>query len=187
MRVSLINRAVLRSVKWVGKLLADKRGSSDLTVHLLLTAAGAAMVAITVPTLFSSSKSAANTFQNQVTVLEQGANPSGNTGGSGSGSGSGGSGWSFHIGSGGISGSTPWGSFGVGSKGGSVSGGGSGVAATGNAAMNSGASGGGAALANGGANATTNSGAGPALTGGGRKIKKRYYVRKKWKKSIKNM
>jgi len=54
MRVSLINRAVFRSLRWIGKLLADKRGSSDMTVHLLLTAAGAAMVAITVPTLFAS-------------------------------------------------------------------------------------------------------------------------------------
>src|SRR5690606_8890904 len=49
------------------------RGSSDLTVAPLLTAAGAAMVGMTVPTLFESSDTAARTFDRQVQILERGA------------------------------------------------------------------------------------------------------------------
>lgn len=49
------------------------RGSSDLTVALLLTAAGAAMVGMTAPTLFKSSDTAARTFDRQVQILERGA------------------------------------------------------------------------------------------------------------------
>ncbi len=67
-------------------LLSDSRGSSDLTVYMLLTAAGAAMVSLTLPQLWKSSDSAANTFRKQVVVLENGASPSG--GGTGSGGGS---------------------------------------------------------------------------------------------------
>ena len=69
------------------KLARCTRGSSDLTVTLLLTAAGAAMVGLTVPMMFKSSDMAANTFEHQVQVLQRGA------GGRGSGmSGLGGSG-----------------------------------------------------------------------------------------------
>lgn len=50
-----------------------QRGSSDLTVTLLLTAAGAAMVGMTVPSLFRSSDTASRTFDRQVQILERGA------------------------------------------------------------------------------------------------------------------
>jgi hypothetical protein len=69
------------------------RGSSDLTVTLLLTAAGAAMVGMTAPSLFKSSDTASKTFDKQVQILERGAN-----GGSGAGGG-GGSVPSFDMGS----------------------------------------------------------------------------------------
>lgn len=57
----------------LGRLLADDRGSSDLTVTLLLTAAGAVMVGLTVPAMFKSSDTAARTFDHQVQILERGA------------------------------------------------------------------------------------------------------------------
>ncbi|WP_394836796.1 hypothetical protein LVJ94_07795 [Pendulispora rubella] len=110
MRISIIRR--------VRTLFADRRGNSDLTTYMLLTAAGAAMVGLTLPSLFSSSNSAAKTFQNQVNVLERGANPGG-AGGIGSGIGSG-SGWTFNVGKDGVSVSGPGGISG------SVGGGGSG-------------------------------------------------------------
>lgn len=69
----------------LGKLLRDRRGSSDLTVGLLMTAAGAAMVGMTVPSLFKSSDTAARTFDRQVKILERGT--SGGTGAGGGGSG----------------------------------------------------------------------------------------------------
>ena len=81
----LIGRAKNGSFAWLKRFLADQRGSGDLTTYVLLTAAGAAMVAITVPSLFSSSQSAASTFQNQVNVLERGAG--------GTAAGGGGAGW----------------------------------------------------------------------------------------------
>jgi hypothetical protein len=59
------------------RLLRCKRGSGDLTVALLLTAAGAAMVGLTVPTLFKSSDTAARTFDKQVQILERGAGGAG--------------------------------------------------------------------------------------------------------------
>lgn len=52
---------------------ASIRGSSDLTVTLLLTAAGAAMVGLTVPTMMKSSDTASRTFDRQVKILERGA------------------------------------------------------------------------------------------------------------------
>jgi len=58
----------------LGRLLRDDRGSSDLTVTLLLTAAGAVMVGLTVPAMFKSSDTAARTFDHQVQILERGAN-----------------------------------------------------------------------------------------------------------------
>ena len=60
-------------VTFVRRLLRDRVGSSDLTVALLLTAAGAAMVGLTVPSLYKSSDTAARTFDQQVQVLERGA------------------------------------------------------------------------------------------------------------------
>jgi len=120
MRASIIRR--------VRTLFADRRGNSDLTTYMLLTAAGAAMVGLTLPSLFSSSNSAAKTFQNQVNVLERGANPGG-MGGIGSGMGSG-SGWTFNVGKDGVSVSGPGinGSVGGGGGGGSGGGGGAGGA-----------------------------------------------------------
>ncbi|MBS2015307.1 MAG: hypothetical protein JST00_20640 [Deltaproteobacteria bacterium] len=65
------------SIRFVARALArvfrDERGSSDLTVTLLLTAAGAAMVGLTVPAMFRSSDTAARTFDHQVQILERGA------------------------------------------------------------------------------------------------------------------
>lgn len=64
------------------RLLHDTRG--DLTTHLLITAAGCAMVGLCVPSLFNSSQRASNTFEKQVAVLENGASPGGgSTGGVG--------------------------------------------------------------------------------------------------------
>lgn len=69
-------------------LLRDQVGSSDLTVALLLTAAGAAMVGLTVPSLYKSSDTAARTFDQQVQVLERGAGGrGGGVGGLGGGAG----------------------------------------------------------------------------------------------------
>ena len=64
-------RSTIRSI--LGRFLRNERGSSDMTVALLLTAAGAAMVGLTVPSLFRSSDTAARTFDHQVKVLERGA------------------------------------------------------------------------------------------------------------------
>lgn len=65
-----IGRALVR-------LLRSELGSSDLTVGLLMTAAGAAMVGLTVPSLFKSSDTAARTFDRQVKILERGAGGAG--------------------------------------------------------------------------------------------------------------
>lgn len=69
------------------RLLADRRGSSDLNTYLLLTAAGCTMVGLTAPHLFNSSKTASNTFEKQVEVLQQGASPGGGAASSSSGAG----------------------------------------------------------------------------------------------------
>lgn len=90
------HRLLRRSGAWLRTLLRDRRGEGDLMTSLLLTAAGAVMVGITVPSLFESSDSAARTFRGQVDVLEKGASPSG--GGAG-----GGSGWDISIGPNGVS------------------------------------------------------------------------------------
>ena len=79
---------------FVRRLLRDRVGSSDLTVALLLTAAGAAMVGLTVPSLYKSSDTAARTFDQQVQVLERGA----------SGRGGGGLGGAGGLGAGGVPG-----------------------------------------------------------------------------------
>jgi len=55
------------------KLLLTTRGSSDLTVGLLMTAAGAVMVGLAVPTLFRASDTAGRTLDRQVQILERGA------------------------------------------------------------------------------------------------------------------
>ncbi|WP_394822988.1 hypothetical protein [Pendulispora albinea] len=131
MRAFAIRHAVRISWAQVRRLFADRRGNSDLTTYMLLTAAGAAMVGLTVPSLFQSSDSAARTFKNQVDVLEKGAN-GGSSGGSGAGGG--GSGWTVNVGKdgvnvsgpGGVSGSVGSGGVSVGSGGGGGGGGSSG-------------------------------------------------------------
>ena len=123
----LIGRAKNGSFAWLKRFLADQRGSGDLTTYVLLTAAGAAMVAITVPSLFSSSQSAASTFQNQVNVLERGAGgTAAGGGGAGGAAGGGGAGWQFNVGPNGVSASGPGGSVSAGTNGvsGTVGGGG---------------------------------------------------------------
>jgi len=155
MRASLIRRALRRSFGWMRKLLADRRGSGDLTTHLLLTAAGAAMVGVTLPSLFASSNSAANTFNGQVKVLEQGAGSGGGSGGPG---GIGGSGWNINvgIGKGGVSVGVGNGGVGVG-----VGNGGVGVG-SGSSGVNWGNTG-----VSGGTTSIGGPGAGGSLTGGG--------------------
>lgn len=66
--------------QWLPRLFADRRGSSDLNTYLLLTAAGCTMVGLTAPSLFNSSKTASNTFEKQVQILERGASSSGGGG-----------------------------------------------------------------------------------------------------------
>jgi len=166
-------------------LLADKRGSADLNTYLLLTAAGCVMVGLTAPSLFKSSKTASDTFEKQVEILQRGS-----SGGTGGGGGGGGSSWGggFNIGgvnvsvgsggvsvSGGSSGGSFSGSIGsgggsfsgsVGGGGGSISGGGtfgggSQVVTNGNATVTNGN----ATVTNG--NATVTNGNGTVSTGNG--------------------
>jgi hypothetical protein len=70
------------------RLLRDRRGSADLNTYLLLTAAGCTMVGLTAPHLFKSSKTASDTFEKQVEILQRGAG-GGASGGSGAGAGGG--------------------------------------------------------------------------------------------------
>jgi len=62
-------------------LFKDRRG--DLQTHLLLTAAGCTMVGLAAPSLYNSSQKCSNTFDKQVSVLENGASPGGGAGGIG--------------------------------------------------------------------------------------------------------
>jgi len=75
----------------------DRRGSSDLTTYLLLTAAGCTMIGLTAPHLFNSSRKASNTFEHQVDVLERGSSPNG-SGPIGAGD------WSISVGPNGVQG-----------------------------------------------------------------------------------
>jgi hypothetical protein len=77
------------------RFLRDRRGSADLNTYLLLTAAGCTMVGLTAPHLFKSSKTASDTFEKQVEVLQRGSSP----GGGGGGFGGGGAGGGWNIGS----------------------------------------------------------------------------------------
>ena len=83
---------------------SDSRGSGDLTVSLLLTAAGAVMVGLTVPALFRSSQAASRTFDNQVKVLERG---SGTSSSGGAASGGSQSPWEISFGPDGVKASGP--------------------------------------------------------------------------------
>ena len=78
----------LRSLgRVLSRFFSDRRGSADLNTYLLLTAAGCVMVGITAPSMFKSSKTASDTFENQVQILQRGS--SGGTGGGGGGGGGG--------------------------------------------------------------------------------------------------
>ncbi len=131
------------SIPFLTRLLRDRRGSSDLTVSLLLTAAGAAMVCITLPTLFAASKTASKTFQTQVSVLERGADPGGNANANEKATDP----WSFQVGPGGVTASGPLGN----GIHGTVSAGSNGVSGS--------ASGGGAPASGGGSGASSSGGA----------------------------
>jgi hypothetical protein len=84
------------------RLFRDKRGSADLNTYLLLTAAGCTMVGLTAPHLFKSSKTASDTFEKQVEILERGAGGGGGSGSGFGGGGLGGGGWDL-SGMGGLS------------------------------------------------------------------------------------
>jgi hypothetical protein len=79
-------RLLRRLGKLLPRFLNDRRGSADLNTYLLLTAAGCTMVGLTAPHLFKSSKTASNTFEKQVEILQRGAS-GGATGGAASGGG----------------------------------------------------------------------------------------------------
>jgi len=82
----------VRILRRLGQLLPrfvrDRRGSADLNTYLLLTAAGCTMVGLTAPHLFKSSKTASDTFEKQVEILQRGS--SGGAGGASGGAASGG-------------------------------------------------------------------------------------------------
>jgi hypothetical protein len=88
----------VRILRRLGQLLprfiTDRRGSADLNTYLLLTAAGCTMVGLTAPHLFKSSKTASDTFEKQVEILQRGAG--GGAGGAGAGAaGAGGGDWNL--------------------------------------------------------------------------------------------
>jgi len=166
MRSNKIGRASFGSFAWFKNLLADRRGSGDLTTYSLLTAAGAAMVAITVPSLFSSSNSAAQTFQNQVNVLERGAGGGGGAGGAAGGAGGSSGGWQFNVGPSGVSAAGPGGiSASVGAGGASVGAGGGGGSVGGGGGGGGGGASGGTQIGN-GANNPINNGANNPVNNG---------------------
>ena len=85
-------RILRRLGQLLPRFLTDRRGSADLNTYLLLTAAGCTMVGLTAPHLFKSSKTASDTFEKQVEILQRGS--SGGAGGaSGAGGGSSSGGW----------------------------------------------------------------------------------------------
>lgn len=145
-----------RILRRLGRLLPrffdDRRGSADLNTYLLLTAAGCTMVGLTAPHLFKSSKTASDTFEKQVEILQRGAG--GGSGGSGGGAGSGGSGGGWNLGGQGGQGGQLTGARGgggslTGGGGGSLTGGGGG-SLTGGGATNGGGAASGGGAANGG-------------------------------------
>jgi len=66
-------RILRRLGQLLPRFLRDRRGSADLNTYLLLTAAGCTMVGLTAPHLFKSSKTASDTFEKQVEILQRGA------------------------------------------------------------------------------------------------------------------
>lgn len=135
----------------VAELARDRRGNSDLSVYLLLTAAGCVMVGLTAPHLYNASKTASNTFERQVEVLERGASPGGSGGlGSMGGASGGAGGWNLSVGPGGVTASGFGASVSAGGGGASVS------VAQGGASVR---------VAQGGAGGVTVTGGGGALVG----------------------
>ena len=136
----------VRILRRLGQLLPrffrDRRGSADLNTYLLLTAAGCTMVGLTAPHLFKSSKTASDTFEKQVEILQRGS--SGGAGGAGGASGGGG--WDLG------------GMGGLGQLAGSLGGGGGGPLASGGGPLASG----GGPLANGGGGPIVSADAPPA-------------------------
>ena len=143
----------VRILRRLGQLLprffTDRRGSADLNTYLLLTAAGCTMVGLTAPHLFKSSKTASDTFEKQVEILQRGSSGgAGGAGGAGGGS-SGGGGWDLG------------GMGGLGQLAGSLGGGGGGQLANGGGQLANG----GGQLANGGGQLAN--GGGQLANGGG--------------------
>jgi hypothetical protein len=83
-------RILRRLGQLVPRFLKDRRGSADLNTYLLLTAAGCTMVGLTAPHLFKSSKTASDTFEKQVEILQRGSSPGGGGAGAGAGGAAGG-------------------------------------------------------------------------------------------------
>jgi hypothetical protein len=154
---------------FIRRLLVEERGDGTLTTYLLLAAAGAVMVGLTVPSLFGSAKSAAGVLDNQVRVLEQGANPGGGSFGGGGAS----SDWTLEVGSGGVKVSGAGMSVGVtpgGNVSGSVSAGGVTVSANNNGVTASGGGGGGGGSGGGGSSSSASQGTGNSGSGSGTPI-----------------
>jgi hypothetical protein len=86
-------RILRRLGQLLPRFLKDRRGSADLNTYLLLTAAGCTMVGLTAPHLFKSSKTASDTFEKQVEILQRGAG--GGAGGASGGAGASGGDWSL--------------------------------------------------------------------------------------------
>ena len=87
-------RILRRLGQLLPRFLRDRRGSADLNTYLLLTAAGCTMVGLTAPHLFKSSKTASDTFEKQVEILQRGAG-GGAGGAGGAGGGAGGGDWNL--------------------------------------------------------------------------------------------
>ena len=169
-----IARVVRGAVHRARSLIESSRGSSELNVNLLLTTAGAAMVAVTIPGLLSSADSVSRTFKNQVHVLEQGSG-----GGGSNASTSSKAPWSVDFGPGGVRASGPLGngingSLEVGPDGvsGGISGGGGGggVSGTGTREGSGGGSAGGGSGQGGGQGSGQGGGQGGMTPGGGQPL-----------------
>jgi hypothetical protein len=152
-------------------LLLDVRGSSELTVPILMSAAGVATVGVIAPSMFQSGTTAANTMQSQANALQSGATGGGSaSGGIGglasslsSSLGGGSSPWNISVGSNGVSASGGGISGSFGSNGVSVSGGGV-SASTGSSGTSVSVSGGSGGSAGGG---SSGSGGTSSLVGAG--------------------
>jgi hypothetical protein len=160
-------RLLRRLGQLLPRFLKDRRGSADLNTYLLLTAAGCTMVGLTAPHLFKSSKTASDTFEKQVEILQRGS--SGGVGGAGGGGGAAGGGdWNLggQAGLGQLAGQ-----LGGGGGGGQLTNGGGQLANGGGQLANGGGqlANGGGQLANGGGPTVTADGAPVAKAANGKK------------------